>query len=109
MISANVSRSTRRAVYRRDGYACAICDSTRYLQIHHAVARSNGGNNREDNLITLCDKCHALAHGLKLDDSDMTQGDMEFACVEYLADLYARSWNPYSKEWWDKMTEYPIK
>ncbi len=33
MISANIPTSTRKAIYRRDGYRCALCDSTQYLQI----------------------------------------------------------------------------
>ena len=63
MISANIPTSTRKAIYRRDGYRCALCDSTQYLQIHHIIPRGKGGNNEPDNLITLCSKCHGAAHG----------------------------------------------
>ena len=66
MISANISKSTRKAVYRWDGWRCALCDSTKYIQIHHIVKRSEGGGNHPHNLITLCADCHALAHGLDL-------------------------------------------
>lgn len=54
MISANIPTSTRKAIYRRDGYRCALCDSMQYLQIHHIIPRGKGGNNEPDNLITLC-------------------------------------------------------
>lgn len=40
MLSAKVSNQTRKAVYARDGYRCALCDSTKYIQIHHLVKRS---------------------------------------------------------------------
>ena len=40
MISANLSKSERRAIYKRDGYRCALCDSPQGLQIHHIVFRS---------------------------------------------------------------------
>ena len=45
MLSAKVSNQTRKAVYARDGYRCALCDSTKYIQIHHLVKRSQGGSN----------------------------------------------------------------
>ena len=63
MISASIPNQTRKAVYRRDGYRCALCDSTKGLQVHHAIPRSQGGNNTEHNLITLCATCHlSLIH-----------------------------------------------
>ena len=42
MLSAHISNQTRKAVYRRDGYRCALCDDTRGLQVHHVVRRSFG-------------------------------------------------------------------
>lgn len=97
MISANIPNSTRRAVYRRDGYRCALCDSTKYLQIHHYCPRSLGGNDTPHNLITLCADCHALAHGIVLnncyDGKDRDEAEQD--CREYLADLYAPDWRPY--------------
>ena len=30
-----LTNAQRKAIYRRDGYQCALCGSTRYLQIHH--------------------------------------------------------------------------
>ena len=52
--AANIPAATRRAVYRRDGYRCALCDDVRGLQIHHAMPRSVGGSDDEMNLVTLC-------------------------------------------------------
>lgn len=98
MISANISNARRKAVYRREGYRCALCDSTRYLQIHHVVKRSEGGTDSMHNLICLCSDCHALAHGINLNDWDATQEDVEQAIVEYLADYYAPNWNPWNAE-----------
>lgn len=106
MISANIDKAKRRAVYRREWYSCAICDDTRHLQIHHVVHRSQGGTNHMMNLICLCPKCHALAHGTNLFDSDeFTQEDMEQAITEYMADFYAPNWNPWKKSAGDKEEE----
>lgn len=96
MISASVPNATRRTVYRRDGWRCALCDDPRHLQIHHVIPRSEGGSDFPENLITLCSKCHALAHGTKLFETDLQQEDVEQACVEYVSDLYAEEgWYPF--------------
>ena len=101
MISANIDSKTRKAIYRREGYRCALCDDTRTIQIHHVVKRSTGGGNHHHNLICLCSNCHALAHGTNLQGLvDVTQEHIEQAIVEYLSDLYAEQgevWNPYCK------------
>ena len=94
MISANIPTTTRKAIYRRDGYRCALCDSTQYLQIHHIIPRGKGGNNEPDNLITLCSKCHGAAHGCIPEGWTMTAEDVEQACVEYVSDMYAGDWYP---------------
>ena len=98
MISANLDRETRKAVYRRDGYQCALCSSTRYLAIHHVIPRGQGGSRTDPmNLITLCRVCHMQVHGEDLAGMPFTQADVEQACVEYLADLYS---DPRSGLWW---------
>ena len=95
---ANISNKTRKAVYRRDDYACALCDSTKGLQVHHVIPRGKGGIDSEQNLITLCCFCHAAVHGQPIDVTEMTAADYEQACIEYLADYYAPDWNPWKKE-----------
>lgn len=100
MISANISNATRKAVYKREGYTCAICSDNRGLQVHHAILRSQGGSNSLHNLITLCWKCHAIAHGTKFPESPdyINAEEMQQSCIEYLADYYAPNWNPWRKE-----------
>lgn len=100
MIGANISSSVRKKVYRREGYRCALCDSTKYIQIHHVVKRSQGGTNSLHNLVCLCADCHALAHGMNLNGWEATQEDVEQAIVEYLSDLYAEEgvvWSPWGE------------
>jgi 5-methylcytosine-specific restriction endonuclease McrA len=63
VISAKIPTATRRAVYRREDYACALCERPGVIHVHHARSRSLGGNNELDNLIALCPVCHAIAHG----------------------------------------------
>lgn len=98
-----IPNATRKMVYKRDGYQCAMCSDNRGLQIHHVVKRSLGGSDFPDNLITLCWKCHAVAHGMKIDDFPeyINAEWMEQHIVEYLSDYYAENrpddpvWYPY--------------
>lgn len=110
-MTASISKELRKEVYRRDGFRCALCDSTDGLQIHHVKPRGRGGADHPMNLITLCWRCHAAAHGslLMLDeyapagattDAQIRQmmDDLELACVEYVSDYYAEQgeiWYPW--------------
>ena len=95
---AKLTNTQRKAIYRRDGWQCAICGSHRYLQIHHYIPRGQHGNDTPHNLITLCSDCHALAHGINLvGHPDLTQADMEQNIVEYLEDMYCEDWDPWGR------------
>ena len=100
MISANIDKKLRKSIYAREGYECALCGDNRSLQIHHYIPRSQGGKNSPHNLICLCWRCHALAHGHSpyYEIPTMTQADAEQGIVEYLADYYAGHWNPKEEE-----------
>lgn len=61
----------RGAVLRRDNYKCSNCDwchglwnrsDPRHLELHHLDEHVHGGQNIEDNLITLCTICHDDIH-----------------------------------------------
>lgn len=102
MISANLTNAVRKAIYKRDNYSCALCDSPRDLQIHHVAHRSEGGTDYPHNLITLCWRCHAVAHGTRMPEYPkwISPEDIQQACVEYLSDYYANlglCWNPWEK------------
>lgn len=54
--------------YRQRAFAiyenlCEGCHSKNKLQVHHID--SNNKNNKDENLMILCDKCHNRLHGLK--------------------------------------------
>jgi len=52
----------RERVLRRDGWRCQLCGSMTNLEVHHQEFRSHSGEDTEDNLITLCNDCHARLH-----------------------------------------------
>lgn len=49
-----------------DGNMCKACGISFNLEVHHVIFRSRVKNNSENNLITLCNKCHAKVHAYKL-------------------------------------------
>ena len=49
-------------VLDRDGWRCQVCGSRTNLEVHHRQFRSRGGNDTEENLITMCSACHSKVH-----------------------------------------------
>jgi len=52
----------RHEVLRRDGWRCQSCGAMSHLEVHHRELRSHSGNDADQNLITLCTRCHAAVH-----------------------------------------------
>lgn len=52
----------RQAVLARDGHKCFFCKATDNLHIHHMIPRSKGGTHDPENLLAVCEKCHAWLH-----------------------------------------------
>jgi len=55
-------RKLLQQVLQRDGWRCQACSSSTDLQVHHVNLRSRLGDDAEENLITLCSKCHRELH-----------------------------------------------
>lgn len=67
----HIPDSVRGAVLRRDLYKCTKCgwshsdynpSDPRHLELHHKRFHHKGGENAEENLITLCTICHDSLH-----------------------------------------------
>jgi ATP-dependent DNA helicase RecQ len=52
----------RQQILRRDGWRCQSCGAMSNLEVHHKQFRSHSGTDSEENLITMCTACHAIAH-----------------------------------------------
>lgn len=52
----------RNQILRRDSWRCQSCGSMSNLEVHHKDFRSHSGEDSEENLITLCNACHAAVH-----------------------------------------------
>ena len=56
----------KRRVLRRDSWRCQSCGTMSNLEVHHKKFRSQSGHDTEENLLTLCSKCHARVHAQEL-------------------------------------------
>jgi hypothetical protein len=61
----------REEVLKRDNYTCTICNGLNksYLSVHHKDGNGRGSkilNNHMDNLVTVCNVCHAKLHAVKV-------------------------------------------
>lgn len=55
-------RKKRAKVLARDGHKCVQCKrSDRQLHVHH-LTYERYGNERLDDLVTLCERCHSTEH-----------------------------------------------
>ena len=53
---------TREHILERYNYKCAVCGKKGKLYIHHIQPIALRGDNTENNLISLCIKCHGKIH-----------------------------------------------
>jgi 5-methylcytosine-specific restriction endonuclease McrA len=53
-------KAVRTAIIERDRSRCAVCGADGHLHVHHIDRDPT--NDAPDNLITLCETCHARAH-----------------------------------------------
>lgn len=57
----------KQQVLRRDSWRCQSCGTMSNLQVHHKRFRSQSGQDSEENLITLCARCHSYIHSATVD------------------------------------------
>lgn len=55
-------KETRKAALEHAHHRCQICNSSERLNVHHRTYERRG-RERSDDLIVLCNSCHALYHG----------------------------------------------
>jgi hypothetical protein len=69
----SIPADVRRSVEVESGHCCAIkgCEEHTYLEIHHID--ENRDNNKQDNLIILCDKHHKMAHAKVIDRKSLRE------------------------------------
>jgi 5-methylcytosine-specific restriction endonuclease McrA len=60
-------KQKRLIILKRDNFKCKKCNSTNNLHVHHLVYEKNlkAWEAKNENLITLCNICHAKEHDKK--------------------------------------------
>ena len=69
-MSHHVNWKLHNEVIKRDGYQCQKCGivfdtkqlAKMFLVVHHVIPRSEGGEDKLDNLKILCFRCHSDLH-----------------------------------------------
>ena len=61
--ACDISQKVKFAVWMRDGERCIICGSHRAMPNSHYIKRSQGGLGIEENITTMCLKCHDAFDG----------------------------------------------
>jgi len=58
-----IRQEKRLAIYLRDGLSCAYCGASveqgAQLSLDHIIPHSEGGSNKETNLVTCCSRCNS--------------------------------------------------
>lgn len=65
--AGSVWRRLRAAVFERDNHRCVYCGSSEKLECDHVLARSLGGTDDEENLVTACKECNRAKGALPIE------------------------------------------
>ena len=86
ILTGKKQRLLHEEVYQRDGGCCAICGAPvpEGVKAHHEPPKNHGGQDIKENLIMLCQDCHAQRHF-------NAPREYKAKCKEYLKGLYGES------------------
>ncbi len=56
--ACDIPMTVKKVVWERDGHRCIVCGNTQAMPNAHFIPRSKGGLGIEQNVVTLCLKCH---------------------------------------------------
>ena len=85
--ACDITKKVKDIVWERDGHRCIICGSPYAMPNSHFIRRSRGGLGIEENIVTMCQRCHMM-----YDQGDGTQQIATYT-VRYLRSKYP-DWNP---------------
>jgi len=93
---------TRQNIFKRDGFRCQYCGTSRNLTLDHVVPKARGGKTSWANLVTACKNCNTRKGDYMLEEIGLTIRTRPFrpSYVMFLRDYsgYAdEEWIPYLK------------
>ena len=80
--ACDISQKVKEIVWARDGGRCIICGNNRAMPNSHFIRRSHGGLGIEENIVTMCDRCHRMY------DQGVDRKAIEARTEEYLKSHY---------------------
>ena len=58
--ACDIPKKVKEIVWERDGQRCIICGSHYAMPNSHFIRRSQGGLGIEENIVTMCQRCHSM-------------------------------------------------
>jgi 5-methylcytosine-specific restriction endonuclease McrA len=92
---------TRKNVLRRDGYRCQYCGTREApLTTDHVIPRSQGGQDRWENLVCACVSCNNMKGNRTPRQADLLllkkpRKPHRFAYIKFYTAIPDRRWRPY--------------
>lgn len=84
--ACDISRKVKEIVWERDNHQCIICGNRQAMPNSHFIRRSQGGLGIEENIVTMCMRCHSMY------DQYIDRENMEGYVERYLRSKYP-SWD----------------
>ena len=56
----DITKRVKDRVWERDGHKCIICGNYQAMPNSHYIRRSQGGLGIEENIVTMCQRCHRM-------------------------------------------------
>lgn len=84
--ACDIPKKVKDRVWERDNHQCIICGNHQAMPNSHYIRRSQGGLGIEENIVTMCQRCHMMY------DQGSDRRAIEAYTERYLKSLYPE-WN----------------
>lgn len=88
---------TRQNIFKRDGFRCQYCGTSRDLTLDHVVPKAKGGKTTWVNLVTACKTCNARKGDFTPEEMGLTINRQPFK-PSYL--MFLRDFSGFADEEW---------
>lgn len=84
--ATDISQKVKKVVWERDNHCCICCGSPYSMPNAHYISRAKGGLGIEENVVTLCLRCHNAY------DNSTQRHYFENRIRDYLKNIYGEDW-----------------
>lgn len=91
---------TRENVFKRDGFKCQYCGTSKELTLDHLIPKAKGGKTTWNNLVTACKRCNSKKGNYSLEQAGLSLNFKPYrpSYIMYLKDMSGdnyEEWKPY--------------